>query len=121
MKSSISAITTHSHIMLYKSKPSIQDLCILTYIRCTDYIRIIAQVSLFVPHSLDLCRLNTPLPLHILDTTLYLYNDVHLLLSCSDSLRPPPSGDLALVKFVNLGCGTAILKRSGRPYVSFLL
>jgi hypothetical protein len=43
----------------------------------------------------------------LLDGTFYLYNDVHLLLDSSDSLRPPPCWHLVLVQLVDLSCGTA--------------
>ena len=42
------------------------------------------------------------------DTTGCLYNDVHMLFGGSDSLGPSPGGNLALVQFVNLSCGTAM-------------
>ena len=44
------------------------------------------------------------LALLLFDTTFHLYNDVHLLLNSSDSLRPSPCRDLALVQLVDLSC-----------------
>jgi hypothetical protein len=48
-----------------------------------------------------------PLTLPFLDTTLYLYNDVHVLLGGSDSLGPPPCRGLLLVQLVDFSGGTA--------------
>jgi hypothetical protein len=41
------------------------------------------------------------------DATFYLYNGMHLPLCGRDGFGPPPGWDLALVKLVDFGGGTA--------------
>jgi hypothetical protein len=55
---------------------------------------------------LSLC-LSLPLCLALPYTSLDLCNNMHLLLSHSDSLGPSPRWDLALVQLVDFGGGTA--------------